>query len=484
MNLVQVLESQAKDCLDRIAIIEEGKEVSYRELWQRVDRLAKAFLNLGIKEGDRIAICLPNCQEYIYAFFASLKINAIAVPLKQSLTSYELKTILKDCKPSLFFTDNLHLRRMLPFEPSVEAGKLVICNKHILRISAAKRAIKIEDLFKSSLRLGAAFLADDSTVASINYTYRGYGYPLGAMLTHGNYRTGAEGYVYTVEIKGGEKTLLTLPMFHIFPFMSCIIVPLFTNGTTIILHNPNHRMVFEEIDKNKINVVISVPVFYLNLLKNFNKTDFKLNTVSCIISGSDILPLDIFSSIKENFKWEIRQGYGLTECMPIVCNPILGNRPETLGKVGFGVKVKIIDEKGNEKKPGDIGEIVIGGPTVMKGYYNKQRETEDVLKDGWCYSGDYGYFDKKEFLYFSGLKKRITKVGGNMVDLVEVKNTVDHFPDVIKTEINAMADEIWGNVLNAEIYVKNPEDFNTGQLRIFLRDRLSSYKIPRLKIIN
>lgn len=421
MNLVQVLESQAKNHLDKIAIIEKGKEVTYRELWQRVDRLAKAFLELGIKEGDRIAICLPNCQEYIYAFFASLKINAIAVPLKQTLTSYELKTILKDCKPSLLITDNLHLRRMLPFELSVGAGKFVICNKHILRIGVAKRMIKLGDLFKGSAGLGTSFPADNDTVASINYTYRGYGYPLGAMLTHGNYKAGAEGYVYTVEIKGKEKTLLMLPMFHIFPFMSCIIVPLFTNGTIIILHNPNYKKVFEEIDKNEINIIISVPVFYLNLLKNFNKTNFKLNTVSYIISGGDILPLDLFSFIKESFRWEIRQGYGLTECMPIICNPILGNRPETLGKVGFGVKVKIVDEKGNKKKQGEIGEIVVGGPTVMKGYYNKQRETQDILKDGWCYTGDYGYFDEKEYLHFSGLKKQITKVGGNMVDLVEVK---------------------------------------------------------------
>ncbi|MFH1318730.1 MAG: AMP-binding protein, partial [Candidatus Omnitrophota bacterium] len=155
---------------------------------------------------------------------------------------------------------------------------------------------------------------------------------------------------------------------------------------------------------------------------------------------------------------------------------------ETMGKVGYSVDVKIIDEQGNRKTVGEIGEILISGPTVMNGYYKREEETKQILKNGWCYSGDYGYFDKEGYLYFAGLKKNIAKVGGNMVDLVEVKNNICLFTDVIDTQIDTVNDEFWGNSLTAEVYVKNPKEFNVKKLRTFLRYRLSSYKIPRLKI--
>lgn len=480
MNLVQFLEQRAGDFSKAIAIIEEQEKVTYAQLWQRVDRLAKAFLELGIKEGDRIAICLPNCQEYIYSFFACLKINAIAVPLKQTITSYELKTILKDCRPSLFITDNIFLKRMLPFDPSIETGKLAVCSKQIMRTSAVKRTIKLEDLFKNSSGLGTTFSADDNTVASINYTYRGYGYPLGAMLTHGNYKAGAEGYVYTVGLNERQKTLLVLPIFHIYSLMSCIVVPFLTKGT-IIMADAFPKKVLIKIDREKINVINLIPQFYLSLLRNYN-SNLKLSTVSCSSSGGSVLPLYLYSLIKQKFNWEIRQGYGLTECMPIVINPRLGNKPESLGRVGWGVKVKIMDENKREKKIGETGEIVVGGPTIMKGYYRKRKESEAVLKQGWCWTGDYGYFDQQGYLYFNGLKKQIAKVGGNTVDLTEVKNTICRFPGVIEARINTISDEIWGQILTAEVLARNPAEFNLRQLKSFLRDRISSYKVPQLKI--
>jgi len=200
MNIIRFLESETKNFIDKPAIWEDGEEITHRELWQIVDKLAKAFLDIGIKEGDRIAICLPNCKEYIYAFLAALKINAIAVPLKQVTTSYEMKAILKDSHPSLLVADNVFINRMLPFDPSIEIGNLVICSKRIMR-KGARRAVKIDDLFKKGTTcLGTAFSANNETVASINYTYRGYGYPLGAMLTHKNFRSGTDTYVATTGI--------------------------------------------------------------------------------------------------------------------------------------------------------------------------------------------------------------------------------------------------------------------------------------------
>ncbi|MFH1504060.1 MAG: class I adenylate-forming enzyme family protein, partial [Candidatus Omnitrophota bacterium] len=279
MNLVRFLEKAASDSLDHPAIIEENTKITYRQFWHRVDILAKSFRDIGIKEGDRIAIALPNCPEYIYAFFAALKINAIAVPLKQAMTAYELKTILKDCRPALFITDNKFLRRRLPFDPDVGVGKIIICSKRINRQASFKTAIKIEDLFKTTSRLGTTFPSDDNTVASINYTYRGYGYPLGAMLTHGNYRYGIATYIGTTGISSGMNVLLGLPIFHIYPLIGCIMAPIFKCCPIVIIKQINFKDIIKIIDSFKINVLTLIPTFYLGLLKTYKKDYNKLGSV-------------------------------------------------------------------------------------------------------------------------------------------------------------------------------------------------------------
>ena len=484
MNLVKYLETEAKGFLDRPAIIEDGEEITHRELWQTVDRLAKAFFDVGIREGDRIAICLPNCKEYIYAFFAALKINAIAVPLKQVTTSYEMKAILKDCHPSLLITDNVFVNRMLPFDPAIEIGKVIICSKHIIKRGSAKRTTKIDILLKNTAELGTTFSADEGTVASINYTYRGYGYPLGAMLTHKNYKAGTMTYVSTTGITPGQKILLALPMSHVYSLVGCVTVPLSTGSSIVITKRSDPKETIKLINSLKIDVITSVPTFYMALLKANEKLKLKLHRVQHCFSGGSLLQLSTYQEIKEKMGWDIRQGYGLTECLPVTCNPSSPNNPASIGKVGVGAKVKIVDEFGNDKKINEIGEIIAGGDSIMAGYYRHAKESKEVLENGWCHTGDYGYFDRKGYLYFTGLKKRIAKVGGNMVDLEEVRKTICLFPGIVGTNIDTMVDEFWGCVLTAEVLVRNLKEFDARKLRSFLRDRLVSYKVPHIKKVS
>lgn len=482
MNLIKFLESRAKDFLDRPAIWEDGEEITHRGLWQNVDKLAKAFLDIGIKEGDRIAICLPNCKEYIYTFLASLKINAIAVPLKQVTTSYEMKAILKDSHPSLLIADNIFINRMLPFNPAIGIGKLIICSKHIIKEGSAKRAISIDSLLKNTSELGTTFSADEGTVASINYTYRGYGYPLGAMLTHGNYLHGINAYRNRMEeISSHPRMLLLLPISHIFPLSISVILPLLIGGSVLIFKGGSPGSILEHIEKYKINMSAVTPTLVHMLLKNFTKHGTQINPLYAFCGGSPML-FNLYEEALKKIGLDLIQGYGLTECLVASTNSKLSNKPLTVGNVLHPIRLGIMSNCGERIRDDESGEIVIAGPTVMKGYYNKPKETRDVLKDGWCYSGDYGYFDEKGYLHFVGLKKQIIKVGGNIVDLVETKNTINSFHGVIDTKIDVIADKIWGQILSAEVFVKNPKEFDVKRLRYFLRDRLSSYKIPRLKI--
>ncbi|MBN1462099.1 MAG: acyl--CoA ligase [Paludibacteraceae bacterium] len=484
MNLIKFLETSAKNFIDKIAIAEENEEITYRELWEIVNKMAKAFLDIGVKEGDRIAICLPNCKEYIYAFLAALKINAIAVPLKQVITSYEMKAILKDCHPALLITDNVFVNRMLPFDPIIGIGKVIICSKRIIRKGSTKRAVKIESLIKDGPELGTTISADGGTVASINYTYRGYGYPLGAMLTHKNFKAGSMTYINTTGITPDQKILLALPMSHVYSLIGCVTVPLLLGCSIVIMKRSDPKATIKLINSLNIDVITSVPTFYLALLKANEKQKSKLHNVQHCFSGGSLLQLSAYQEVKEKMGWDIRQGYGLTECLPVTCNPSFPNNPASIGRIGVGAMVKVVDESGNDKKTTEIGEIVAGGDSIMTGYYNHPKETKEVLKDGWCYTGDYGYFDNEGYLYFTGLKKRITKVGGNMVDMEEVRKTIRLFPGIVEANIEAMGDEFWGHILTAEVSVRNLKEFNARKLRSFLRDRLVSYKIPHIKKVS
>ena len=476
MNLGTSLHWVSTKMRDKICIIENDTRVSYSELWSDIELLAKAFLKIGIKENDRIAIILPNCKEFVYSFYALSRINAISVPLNYYLTSHEAKNILDDCQPRAIITTSFFYDKSIL--SIAGTGKITIF------IDESSEDRKGTYSFKDLFKIGEpgdlpGFSTNNNQIASINYTYRGLGKPLGAMLTHANYHHGAITYVRLTEVVTEQRVLLITPMSHIFTLVSCVIVSLLRGATIVIMRGfiPNH--VFKAIEENKINFIIAVPTAYISLLRNYNKSRFDISSLKRGITGGSYLPAEVHREIKEKMGIELFQGYGLTETVPVTCNPRLKNKPESVGVPGHKVKIKIVDEDGTELPRGEKGEIVIGGWSVMKGYYNRNGINKEFLRDGWFWSGDYGCMDKDGYVYFKGLKKDIIKMGGNNVDLKEVKDTIGCFPGVIDVRLDILEDALWGHRLSAEVEVKSAGV--TGRMiKSFCSERLTTYKIPRV----
>lgn len=191
------------------------------------------------------------------------------------------------------------------------------------------------------------------------------------------------------------------------------------------------------------------------------------------------MPLEMHKKIKKEMGVELFQGYGLTETVPVTCNPRLWNKPESLGIPGRNMKVEIINEKGEMVPYGVKGEIVIGGPSVMKGYYNRNGENKKFIKDGWFYSGDYGWKDEDGYVYFDGLKKDIIKVGGNNVDLNEVKEVLKSFPGADDVRLNTIEDELWGHKIHAEMVISSKREVTEKEIRVFCSKKIALYKIPK-----
>lgn len=474
MNLGTSLHWVSTKMKDKVCLIEGDTEVSYFQLWKNIEKLAKAFLKIGIKENDKIAIILPNCKEFIYSFYALARINAISIPLNQSLTSYELENILNDCKPkTLITTCYLYRTKILPIFNNIIIT-IDECNEPKTKI------YNFKDLFKlARTRRLPDFKSSNSQVATINYTYRGLGKPLGAMLTHGNYHYGAIAYVRLTELMTRHKVLLITPMFHIFTLISCVIVSLLRGATIVIMKSfiPSH--VFKTIEEHKIDFIIAVPTVYILLLKNYDRKRYNVSSLKYGITGGSYMSVDMHDKIKKEMGIELFQGYGLTETVPVTCNPRLRNKPESLGVPGRNMKVEIANEKGEIVSCGIKGEIVIGGPSVMKGYYNGNGENKRFIKNGWFYTGDYGWKDTDGYVYFSGLKKDIVKIGGNNVDLNEVKRVLKLFPGAKNVRLDIVEDELWGHKIHAEIAISSKKEITEKMMKAFCSQKLAIYKIPK-----
>ncbi len=480
MNLGTSLHWVSTKMKDKVCLIEGNVEVSYAQLWENIERLAKGFLKIGVKENDKVVIILPNCKEFIYSFYSLARINAISVPLNTGLTPYELKKIFKDCAPSAVIT-TCDLYKKIS----------AILNKDVLIVLIDESSERGNNVFEfrgllEKGRIGKLprFSASNDQIATINYTYRGLGYALGAMLTHGNYHYGAIAYVRLTELMTRHRVLLITPMSHIFTLISGVIVSLLRGATIIIIKGfiPSH--VFKAIEEHKIDFMIAVPTIYVLFLKNYEKGGFDISSLKYGITGGSYMPVDVHEKIKKEMGIELFQGYGLTETVPVTCNPRSRNKPESLGVPGRNMKVEIADERGEIVSRGVKGEIVVGGPSVMKGYYNRDDENKRFIKNSWFYTGDYGWIDKDGYVYFDGLKKSIIKVGGNNVDLNEVKGVLELFPGAKDVRLDIAEDELWGHRIYAEMAVSSKKEITEKEIKVFCSQRLATYKVPKKILIS
>jgi len=477
MNLGTSLHWVSTKMEDKVCLIEDSQEVTYSQLWKNIETLAKAFLKIGVKENDKVVIILPNCKEFIYSFYSLARINAISVPLNTYITSYELDKIFKDCNPKAVITTyDLYKKKIAP-----------VVNKDILIILSDEPSEPVRggmfELKELLVKCGAGklprFSASNDQTATINYTYRGLGYALGAMLTHGNYHYGAIAYIRLTEIMTKHKVLLITPMSHIFTLISGVIVSLLRGATIVIIKGfiPSH--VFKTIEEHKIDFMIAVPTIYISFLRNYEKGRFDISSLKYGITGGSYMSVDMHEKIKKEMGIELFQGYGLTETVPVTCNPRSWNKPESLGVPGRNMKVEIADENGKIVLRGIKGEIVVGGPSVMKGYYNRDNENKRFIKNNWFHTGDYGWIDKDGYVYFDSLKKNIIKVGGNNVDLNEVKGVLELFPGVKNVRLDVVEDELWGHRIYAETVVSSDKDITEKEIKTFCSQRLAIYKIPK-----
>lgn len=413
---------------------------------QRVDELARTFLKMGVTERTPVPLFLENSIDFPTTFLALNKLNAIPVMVKLDYRFKELTEVFRNLDPDIVITELSHLPVIEPW----------LKNKTVIVRDSGGFAVSQTG---SELARGIETPED---VASINYTYKGLGYPLGSMASYKQYLHGARVLQDGLQASPGESMLVILPMSHIFTLIGCITVPLMSKLTSVISRTLNPRHLFSTISQHSINHILSVPEIY-ELMSRIYRGDEALNSLKTFVSGGSYLAPEKYDEYSDKFRVEVLHGYGLTEFTPISRNKRRESRPGTIGPLCDGVSCRFED-----------GEILVNTPSVTRGYYRRELETSQAFKNGFFKTGDLGHLENNH-LVFDKEKKRTRKMNGNIVDLAEVENVIKSYPMTDQVRLDFKPGR-----LIAYVSFKNKNDDEKDKLREFLIDHIARYKVPKL----
>lgn len=479
-NIIQLLERVAEKFPDRKAISFQDNIVSYKELHSTVLSLSAGLERLGIKQNIKIAFILPNVPEFIVAFLAVARCGGVTVPLNPAYKKSELEHILKDSDTEFIITASKALKTLLPLDASRAIKKFILTDRET--VPQDERIVFFDELLKNAPAGEQNFDGfDPDNTACIIYTNGQSGYLLGAELTHKNLIFDAQKCVDATKSTEKGVFLGALPFFHGFGVTTGILFPMTAGAAMAPVEKFSPEKVLAAIEKEKVSFFSAVPAMFGILSVYAAAKKWNLSSLPYGISGGSALTKEIKERFENAFSIPIIEGYGLTECSPVVSfNP---PPPDGINKFGStgpafpGVSAKVVDDNDKELPAGEIGELCIAGELVMKGYYKNPEETAKYLKNGWLYTGDYAKIDEEGYIFITGLKKRMVLVGGLNVYCAEVERILKSYPGVVDAKLFAAEDELFGQLPNAEVTAD--KNVTERELVDFCKENIASYKVPR-----
>jgi long-chain acyl-CoA synthetase len=325
---------------------------------------------------------------------------------------------------------------------------------------------------------------DVGSVSTFLYTSGTTGKPKAAMLSHANLLINSKQCYEALETNPDDFFMCVLPMFHVFAFTACILLPLFCGGSIDILESFSPKEVIEDLVTKGITVFMGVPAMYVVLIEA-GKKQIKFPKLKLAISGGAALPVEVYRQAKENINLPIIEGYGLTEASPgAVFNPPSGvQKPGSIGLVLPQIDLIVADENDREVAAGEVGELLLRGPNVMVGYYKRPEETAETLRNGWLHTGDLAKRDDEGYVYIVDRKKDMIVVAGLNVYPREVEEVIYKHPKVKEAAVVGVPDKLRGEAVVAYIVLKEGESAHHKEIMRYLKTKLAQYKLPRRIVI-
>jgi long-chain acyl-CoA synthetase len=494
MNLSITLEHSARENPHKTAIVFGDQRFNYIKINALANQIANSLVINGIGKGDRIVLCCPNFPYFPIIYFGILKTGAVVIPISILLKNNEIEYLLKDSGAKAFFC--FEGSSELPMGKEGYAG---FCSaescKHFWIITTDPKAPSPIEGIQTIEQMVAGQSSEFHTVqcstedtAVILYTSGTTGFPKGAELTHSNIIMNVNVCSEMFQLTRNDVQAVAVPMFHAFGQIIQMACGFSKENTLVLIPRFSPEAVLSVMQKEKITVFAGVPTMYWQILNYNNKEgkfDIKLisDTLRLGISGGSALPLEIKRGFEEKYKIAILEGYGLSETSPAVSFNQL-HKPQKAGSIGtpvWGVEVKVFNEKSEEIPIGEIGEIVVRGHNVMKGYYNKPEATKAAFKGtGWFHTGDLGKMDEDGYFYIVDRVKDMIIRGGFNVYPREVEEVLMNHPAVSLAAVIGVPDDQHGEQIKAYIVLKQGKNVTEKEMIEWSKKQMAAYKYPRI----
>ncbi|NQU08676.1 MAG: fatty acid--CoA ligase [Candidatus Abyssubacteria bacterium] len=469
---------------DNTAAIFEGRRFTWREFDERVNRLANALIGLGIKREDHVAILAKNCNEYLEMYFACARNGSICTALNYRLSSREMHYVIDNSEAKVVIVSDEFLDTLEDIRPDLKMAE------HYIVIGQTPEGMKsYDDLISEASPEPPGIERHEDDVVLQMYTSGTTGLPKGAMLTHRSLLTIATGCSFGMQFQAGDCILMVAPLYHMAAGMTSLATIL--QAGPILLHRDfNPVAILDDMEGGEVTTVLLIPVMlnFLLQMPDIEKRDF--SNIRAIVYGASPMPVEVLRKGMEIFQCDFVQGYGQTESSAVLSilnaeDHVLDGTPEQLKRLGsagrevFGTEVRVIDENGNDVKPGQIGEVIGRGENVMKGYWKMPEATAEAIRDGWLYTGDLATVDEDGYIYILDRMKDMIISGGENVYSREVEEVLYEHPAIAEAAVIGVPDEQWGETVKAIVVLKEGQEASAEEIIDFSRERLAGFKRPR-----
>ncbi|TCS96579.1 class I adenylate-forming enzyme family protein [Hazenella coriacea] len=476
----EILENRANVSPNLEALVCDYQRYTYRDFNETSNQVAHYLLEIGVKKGDRVAILCKNSPHFAFIMLAILKIGAIFVPLNWRLKADEIHELMKDSKPKVLFYDEEYSQSI------TYSNEWYFVTHRILTCKGIHPHPTYEALFSNKPITNPEVHLHQDDPAVIVYTSGTTGKPKGVVCSHHNIFTTGTGGTLLTNPSYADRFLLITPLFHI-SGVTGIMNMIYYAITLVMKSQFDSSRILEYIEQEKITSTMGVPPILIYLLPEIAKTERDLSSLKYFSSGGTKVPLKLIEQY-QSFGYPIIQAYGATEVAGgISCwVPYMGmDKCQSVGKPVMFAKIKIVDpDTGKELPAGEIGEIIIKGPQVFKGYWNNAEETKKALQDGWFYTGDAGKKDEDGFLYVIDRYKDVIICGGEKVYPAEVEAVISELDDVLEVSLVGTPNEIWGEMPCACIVKKEGSEITEEDVLSYCKEKLANYKVTQVRFMD
>ena len=505
--LTQFLTDSYNTSPNKVSIHFMGKELTFKEVYESALKFANYLRSLGVEKGDRVAILLPNCPQAVIAYFGTLYAGGIVVQTNPLYTERELQYQMADSGAKVILSMDILYPRVMKIMKETQLENVIVTGikdylpfpKNLIYPFIQKKqygfSVKVEHsgsnhLFTEIMKIGSTSpieLQDfdfENDLALLQYTGGTTGFPKGVMLTHQNLVANTTMcHKWLSQTKDGEEVVLgMLPFFHVYGMTTVLILSIMTRNKMVLIPKFDVEQALKTIDKQKPTLFPGAPTMYIGLLNHPDIEKYDLSSIKACLSGSAPLPVEVQEKFEAVTGGKLVEGYGLTETSPVThANFIWANRISGSIGVPWPNTDSVILRSGESEvlPPGEIGEIAVKGPQVMKGYWNRPEETAATFNDGWFLTGDLGYMDENGYFFVVDRKKDMIIAGGFNIYPREVEEVLYEHEAIQECVVAGIPDPYRGETVKAYIVLKEGHQVSEKELNEFCRQNLAAYKVPR-----